>query len=160
MLSGDTSSNLGAQYDAEGHSAPKGLGRPVNLVVTWENWQRLENHSTSLSGDPDRSPEAPGDMVTQCFNGFPVGFPPAGTPQSKDGEKQHPFVSLDSHQSSVYASSGSHLIVKFAEVPKEDKAELERQLRNENDAYNKLYGLVVSRCYGECVVWRTGARYS
>ena len=60
----------------------------------------------------------------------------------------------------MYASSGSHLIVKFAEVPKEDKAELERQLRNESDAYNKLYGLVVSRCYGECVVWRTGARYS
>ena len=94
-------------------------------------------------------------MVIQFFNGLPVGFSPAGTPLSQDGEKQRPFVCLDRDLaggwSSVYASSRSH-IVKHARVHKKDKAELECQLRNENDAYKKLYRLtelVVPRCYGE-----------
>ncbi len=40
--------------------------------------------------------------------------------------------------SSVYASSKSHVVVKFADVPKKDKAELKCQLSNEKIAYNKL----------------------
>ena len=58
----------------------------------------------------------------------------------------------------MYGSSRSHLIVEFAEVPKKDKAELEPQLRNEKDAYDKLYritGLVVPRCYRK-YVWFGG----
>jgi hypothetical protein len=87
---------------------------------------------------------------------------PADTPQCQDGERQYPFIHFDRHLgggwSSVYASSRSHLIVKFAYVPEKDKAELERQLRNENDAYNKLYPLtrlVIPHCYGE-YVWYGG----
>ena len=74
------------------------------------------------------------------------------------GEKKldHPFVHLDRHLgaswSTVFASSKSHVVVKFAVVPKKDKAELIRQLGNEKLAYNKLNrisGWVVPRPYGE-----------
>jgi hypothetical protein len=37
----------------------------------------------------------------------------------------------------VFASK-SHVVVKFAAVPKKDKAELVRQLSNEKAAYKKL----------------------
>ena len=52
----------------------------------------------------------------------------------------------------VFASSKSHVVVKFASVPKKDKAELIRQLSNEKLAYNKLNrisGWIVPRLYGE-----------
>jgi hypothetical protein len=136
----------------------KDAGAPKQPV----NSSKLAKVGSSFPYDPDRSPQTPGDMVIQCFNGLPMDFSPAGTPRSQDGEKQRPFVLLDRHLgggwSSVYASSRSHLIAKFAVVPKKDTAELERQLRNENDAYNKLHRLtrlVVPRCYGE-YVWYGG----
>ena len=56
--------------------------------------------------------------------------------RSHNAKKQsHPFMHLG-HQlgvgwSSVFASSKSHVVVKFAAVPKKDKAELIRQLSNE-----------------------------
>ena len=79
------------------------------------------------------------------------------TPHSNHAGKQdHPFVHLDSHLgagwSTVFASSKSHVVVKFASVPKKDKIELIRQLSNEKLAYNKLNrisGWVVPRLYGE-----------
>lgn len=52
----------------------------------------------------------------------------------------------------MFASSKSHVVVKFDVVPKKDKAELRRQLNNEKLAYNKLSritGWVVPRLYGE-----------
>jgi len=52
----------------------------------------------------------------------------------------------------VYASSKSHIVVKFGVVPKKDKAEVERQLINEKNAYHKLSpisGWAVPRFYGE-----------
>jgi hypothetical protein len=100
-------------------------------------------------------------MLIQCFNGLPMRFSRAGTPRSHDGKKQLPFVLLDRHLgggwSSVYASSRSHLIVKFAVVPKKDKAELERQLKNEDiyDKLSRLTRLAVPRYYGE-YVWYGG----
>ena len=71
-------------------------------------------------------------------------------------EQYHPFIHLDRHfdagWSSVFASTKSHVVVKFAVVPKKDKAELERQLSNEKAAYEKLNrfaGWIVPRLYGE-----------
>ncbi|KAI0247006.1 hypothetical protein BJV78DRAFT_84068 [Lactifluus subvellereus] len=108
----------------------------------------------------DKLAEAPAGMVVKCFNAFPMDLSLVGAPQSQGGEK--PFVHLDRHLgagwSSVYASSRSHVIVKFAKVPKKDKAELERQLRNEKAAYDKLALLirwVVPHCYGE-YLWYGG----
>ncbi|KAI0253725.1 hypothetical protein BJV78DRAFT_163667 [Lactifluus subvellereus] len=110
----------------------------------------------------DGSLQAPGDMVVQCIDGLPMALSLVGTPQSSGGEEQHPFVHLDCYLgggwSSVYASSRSHVIVKFATVPKKDRAELKRQLRNEKAVYDKLAlltRLVVPLCYGE-YVWYGG----
>jgi hypothetical protein len=68
----------------------------------------------------------------------------------------HPFIHLDRHLSagwsSVFVSSKSHVVVKFAAVPKKDKAELVRQLSNERAAYEKLdriAGWIIPRLYGE-----------
>ena len=58
----------------------------------------------------------------------------------------------------MYASSRSHVIVKLSTTHGNDKAELERQIRNENDVYKKLHRLtqlVIPRCYGE-YVWYGG----
>jgi hypothetical protein len=52
----------------------------------------------------------------------------------------------------VYSSSKSRVVIKFAAVPKKDKAELERQLSNEKAAYHKLRRIsrwVIPRLYGE-----------
>jgi serine/threonine protein kinase len=76
---------------------------------------------------------------------------------SHQAKKQcHPFIHLDRHldarRSSVFASSKSHVVVKFAVVPKKDKAELVRQLRNEKAAYkklNRIAGWMIPRLYGE-----------
>ena len=71
-------------------------------------------------------------------------------------KQYHPFIHLDRHLdagwSSVFASTKSHVVVKFAVVPKKDKAELVRQLSNEKAAYEKLNrfaGWIVPRLYGE-----------
>ena len=68
----------------------------------------------------------------------------------------HPFVHLDRHLgagwSSVFASSKSHVVVKFAVVPKKDKAELIRQLGDEKAIYeklNRISGWIIPRLYGE-----------
>jgi hypothetical protein len=73
-----------------------------------------------------------------------------------DKEKYHPFIHLDRHLgagwSSVFVSSKSHVVVKFASVPKEDKAELLDQLNNEKAAYkklNRIAGWIIPHLYGE-----------
>ncbi|KAI0289072.1 hypothetical protein BC826DRAFT_1188019 [Russula brevipes] len=78
-----------------------------------------------------------------------------GIPSSKQNP---PFIHLDRQLgvgwSSVYSSSKSCVVVKFAVVPKKDKAELGRQLSNEKAAYHtsKLRHIaqwVIPRLYGE-----------
>ena len=79
--------------------------------------------------------------------------------RSQRAKKQyHPFIHLDHHLgagwSSVFASSKSHVVVKFAVVPQKDKVELIRQLGNEKAAYEKLNrisesGWIIHRLYGE-----------
>ena len=97
----------------------------------------------------------------QFINGLPMDLSPAGT-QSQEGEEQHPFVLLDRHRdgcwSSVYASSRSHLIVKLVTAHKKENAELERQIRNENDAHKKLHRItqLVAPRYYEEYVWYGG----
>jgi hypothetical protein len=52
----------------------------------------------------------------------------------------------------MFASSKSHVVVKFAAVPKKDKAEPVRQLTNEETAYkklNRIAGWIIPRFYGE-----------
>jgi len=79
------------------------------------------------------------------------------TPISQRAKKQyHPFIHFDGHLgagwSSVFASSKSYIVVKFAAAPKKNKAELLRQLSNEKAAYNKLKPVtrwVVPRLIGE-----------
>jgi hypothetical protein len=76
---------------------------------------------------------------------------------SHHAKKQyHPFIHFDRHHgagwSSVFSSSKSHVVAKFAAVPKKDKAELVDQLGNEKAAYKKLdriAGWIIPRLYGE-----------
>ncbi|KAI0256933.1 hypothetical protein BJV78DRAFT_318551 [Lactifluus subvellereus] len=107
---GDTSlSNRGMLYDAQGLRRLK----------------RCKSHSGKL-------PKASGEMVVQCVDALPMTLSFTVTPKSQSDEEQLPFVHLDRRigggWSSVYASSRSHVIVKFFRAPKKDKAELERQL--------------------------------
>lgn len=93
----------------------------------------------------------------QCLDACPIELSLVNVPHSHRTKKPyHPFIHFDRHLgagwSSVFASSKSHVVVKFAVVPKKDKAELIRQLSNEKLAYNKLSritGWVVPRLYGE-----------
>ena len=79
------------------------------------------------------------------------------TPHYHHSEKHYrPFIHLDRHLSarlsSVFASSKSHVVVKFAVVPNKDKAELVRRLSNEKAAYeklNRIAGWIIPRFYGE-----------
>ena len=71
-------------------------------------------------------------------------------------KQYHPFIHLDRHLgagwSSVFASSKSRVVVKFAVVPKKDKTELIRQLGDEKAAYeklNRIAGWIIPRLYGE-----------
>jgi len=80
-----------------------------------------------------------------------------GARRSRHADKTPPFIHLDEHHgggwSSVYASRRSHIFIKFAIVPKKDKAELEGYRKNEKAAYDQLpplTGWVIPRCYGEC----------
>jgi len=73
-----------------------------------------------------------------------------------------PFIHLDRYLgggwSTVYASTVSRVVVKFASVPTKPKAELERQLVNEKAVYDRLIvlvGWVVPILYGE-YLWYGG----
>ena len=52
----------------------------------------------------------------------------------------------------MFASSKSHVVIKFAAVPKKDKAELVHQLSDEKAAYeklNRIAGWIIPHLYGE-----------
>lgn len=93
----------------------------------------------------------------QCIDAYPIELSLINLPDSHRAKKQyHPLIHFDRHLgagwTTVFASSKSHLVVKFAVVPKNDKAELIRQLSNEKLAYNILRHItrwVVPRLYGE-----------
>ena len=93
----------------------------------------------------------------QCIDADPIELSLVNAPHSHRAKKRyHPFIHFDRYLgagwSTVFASSKSHVVVKFAVVPKKIKAELIRQLSNEKLAYNKLRritGWVVPRLYGE-----------
>ncbi|KAI9453431.1 hypothetical protein F5148DRAFT_1151967 [Russula earlei] len=97
------------------------------------------------------------NIVIQCLDGLPIEFTLVDAPLSQLAKKMcHQFVHLDHYLgggwSSVYASRKWNVVVKFAAVPKKDKAMLERQLSNETAAYHKLSriaGWVVPLHYGE-----------
>ena len=99
--------------------------------------------------------QSPGSMLVRCVDGLPISLTRIGTPKSQHAREKRPFVHFDCHLgcgwSSVYSSSRSQTVIKFAAVPKKDSAELQRQLRNEEVAYDKLYcltGWAIPRCYG------------
>ena len=101
-------------------------------------------------------------MLVQPYDALPITLSLVGAPQSQHAEKTSLFIHLDQHYgggwSSVYASSRSHIIIKFAIVPKKDKVELEGYLENEKAAYDKLLrltGWAIPRCYGE-YLWYGG----
>ena len=101
--------------------------------------------------------QAPESMTVQCLNAYPMELTLVDAPTPHRAKKQyHPIIYLDRHLgagwSSVYSSSKSHVVVKFAAAPNKDKATLKRQLTNEKMAYNKLSritGWIVPRLYGE-----------
>ncbi len=107
--------------------------------------------------DSDDSLQAPENITVQCMDACPMELSLVNTPHSHRAKKQHhPFVHFDRYLgagwSTVFASSKSHVVVKFAVVSKKNKAELIRQLGNEKLAYNKLSriaGWVVPRLHGE-----------
>ncbi|KAI0272857.1 hypothetical protein BGY98DRAFT_1000782 [Russula aff. rugulosa BPL654] len=104
-----------------------------------------------------RTTEAAESITVQCLDAHPMELLLVNASHSHQAKKQyHPFVHLDRHLgagwSSVFASSKSHVVVKFAAVPKKDKAELVRQLSDEKAAYkklNRIAGWIIPRLYGE-----------
>jgi len=83
-------------------------------------------------------------------------------PPSQSRDKPFPFIHLDRYLgwawASVYGSSSSRVVVKFARVAGKDKAELELQLKGEKAAYARLTcltGWVVPVCFGE-YLWYGG----
>jgi hypothetical protein len=85
-------------------------------------------------------------MIIQRFDSYPMDLSPVETFQPQGGKKQCPFIHIDRHLgggwSSVYVSSKSRIIVKFAHVPTKDKAMLEGLLRDEKAVYRKLAHLL------------------
>jgi len=105
---------------------------------------------------------AHGEMIVQCLDPLPMSLSSVGASQSQSDDKMPPFIHLDQYLgggwSSVYASNVSRVVVKFASVPKKEKAELERQLMDEKVAYDRLTlltGWVVPILYGE-YLWYGG----
>lgn len=110
--------------------------------------------------------QPPGNLLVQYLDTHPITVTPVdrNKPQSEHALEEHPFVHLDlkvyyfAGARSVYVSTKSHVMVKFAYYPDKDKAELERMLTNERAAHNKLQllaGWAIPRCYGE-YLWYGG----
>src|SRR5712672_315993 len=94
-------------------------------------------------------------MLVQCLDALPMALSFVGSSRSRFDDNP-PFIHLDRYLgggwSTVYASTVSRVVVKFASVPTKPKAELERQLVNEKVAYDRLIvlvGWVVPILYGE-----------
>jgi hypothetical protein len=101
--------------------------------------------------------QAAESITVQCLDGYPMELLLVNASRPHHIKKEyHPFIHLDRQLgagwSSVFASSESHVVVKFAVVPKKDKAELVRQLTDEEAAYkklNRIAGWIIPRFYGE-----------
>lgn len=157
-VEGPPPSDLGLQTDAQGI---RRAARPARMR------EKAECHSSaltevgiffsSLSHCADKSLQAPESMTVRCLDGRPMELTLVDTPISRRAKKQyHPFIHFDGYLgagwSSVFASSKSYIVVKFAAAPKKNEAELLRQLSNEKAAYNTLKpvtGGVVPRLIGE-----------
>jgi len=135
--------HLGSKTDAGGRRYPGRLG-------TVNERDESQSPSGTLS-------EAPETITVQCIDARPIELSLVNMPHPHRANKQyHSFIHFDRHLgagwSTVFASSKSNVVVKFAVVPKKDKAELIRQPSNEKLAYNKLSritGWVVPHLYGE-----------
>ncbi|KAH9954360.1 hypothetical protein BC827DRAFT_969578 [Russula dissimulans] len=140
-----TSLDLESKTNAPAHLCS---GRLAPLQETNET----EAHSGALT-------ETLETMSVRCLDAYPVQLKLVDTPRGtlRRAKKQcHPIICLDRRLhagwSTVYSSSKSRVVVKFAVVPGKDKAELKRQLTNEKIAYKKLSriaGWVIPRLYGE-----------
>jgi len=100
-------------------------------------------------------------MLVQCLDALPMALSFVGSSRSRFDDNP-PFIHLDRYLgggwSTVYASTVSRVVVKFASVPTKPKAELERQLVNEKAVYDRLTvltGWVVPILYGE-YLWYGG----
>jgi hypothetical protein len=96
-------------------------------------------------------------MKVLCFDGILMRLTLVGTSPYGHPDKC-PLIHLDRHLgavwSSVFASSKSNIVIKFRPdtIPQNDNTEVERQVKNEIAAYEKLgriTGWVVPRLYGE-----------
>jgi hypothetical protein len=154
------------------HSA-QGCNHLETLKMSWKTNQdksdsdRITKVRKSLlfflSHDTNRFLKVPGGMIVQCFDSDPMALSPVETSQPQNGRKQCPFIHLDGYLgggwSSVYTSSKSNIVVKFANAPKKDKAMLERLFTVERNVYHKLAsahltGWVAPHFYGEyCDEW-------
>ena len=96
-------------------------------------------------------------MIVQCFDALPIELVADESSSHRGGEDERhtPIIRLDGHvavgRSSVYTSSCTPVVVKFASCPGKDKEKLELWLKNERMVYKKL-GLLqrwaVPRCFG------------
>ena len=118
VVLGDTSSNLGARDDAEGHRPSQRLtskGRkitPLLFTVTLTDHPNSGTHGHAILQRP------PHGLLARWHAPVPRW-------------RRSSVLSYSSTATLVgvgplYASSGSHLIVKLARAPKKDKSELER----------------------------------
>ena len=88
-------------------------------------------------------------ITVQCLDAYPMELSLVNmSPSHHANELYHLFIHLDRHLSvgrfSVFTSSKSHVVVKFATVSKKYKAELQvmRQLSNENMLMRNLIVLL------------------
>jgi hypothetical protein len=134
-------------------------GNPAEVIISF-------SFSFTHAANDLKFIQSPGNLLVQYLDTHPITLTPIDhdKPQSKRVEEYHPFVHLDlkilnfAGPCSVYVSTKSHVMVKFAYHPMEDKAELERMLTNERAAHDKLQplaGWAISRCYGE-YLWYGG----
>ncbi|KAI9510251.1 hypothetical protein F5148DRAFT_1374614 [Russula earlei] len=119
---------------------------------------RLQSKGGGSSAGPSNVPTGNrANIVIQCLDGLPIEFTLVDAPLPQLAKKMcRQFIHFDHYLgggwSSVYASRKWRVVVKFAAVPKKDKAMLERQLSNETAVYHKLSriaGWVVPLHYGE-----------
>jgi len=156
-----SSSSLGSRYNVQGC---RQLGRRLETTKEADESSRYSGrlakvryHSCSFTHGTDElvQARAPGSMSVRCLGGILMRLTLVDPSQYAHSD-EHPLIHLDRHLSggwsSVYASSKSDIIVKFGTIPRKNKADIERQLKNETAAYGKLgriAGWVVPHLYGE-----------
>jgi hypothetical protein len=139
----------------EDSDAQEGLQKSMRFRVTWSRFEHFfVFFLLRCVVDEIQGAES---ITVQCLDGHPMELMSVGASHSRHDKKQiHPFIHFDRHVgagwSFVFVSSKSRVVVKFAAVPKKDKAKLVDQLNNEAAAYkklNRIAGWMVPRLYGE-----------